>query len=237
MSLSLNLVVILSAALILGPAPLYAEDITTLKGAVYKNATISRAEPDGIVIVHSAGIVKIPFTELSDEYKKRFNYNEAAAAQFSQADAKNQAALAAKAREDAERAVQKQREQLASAEHARTEREIRKNAAEMVSNAQIFARIKPYSFGNNQTTASIQEYVQVKNGYRNEGLNQVPTFKWTPVGDKFTGVIDERMSDAYEAGDAAVVTLYKIGHTNDSGRKPLFTTIQDKALHYYSEGN
>src|SRR5438477_11947289 len=84
-----TLIGILTTAM-LATAWLHAEDITTLTGAVYKNATISRAEPDGIVVVHSAGIVKIPFTELSDDYKKRFNYNEAAATQFSQADAKNQ---------------------------------------------------------------------------------------------------------------------------------------------------
>src|SRR5207248_2850943 len=80
----------------------------------------------------------------------------------------------------------------------------------------------------------IQQYVQVQNGYRNEGLNQVPTFKWIPIGEEFIGVIDERMPDAYEAGGAAVVTLYKIGHTNDSSRRPLFTTSQEKAVHYYS---
>jgi len=55
---------------VLASTSLDAEDITTLKGAIYKNATISRAEPDGIVVVHSAGIVKIPFAELSEDYKK-----------------------------------------------------------------------------------------------------------------------------------------------------------------------
>ena len=119
-------------------------------------------------------------------------------------------------------------------ERAAAERKIAKNADDMLSKAQVFARIKPSSFGNNRTTARIQQYTQVQNGYRNEGLNRVPTFKWTPVGNAFIAVIDEQMSDAYEAGDAAVVTLYKIGHTNDSRRDPLFTTSKDKAVRYYS---
>jgi len=86
--------------------------------------------------------------------KKRFNYNEAAAAKFYQTDAKNQAALAAKAREEAERAAQSQREQLASAERASAERKIAKDANAAVSKAQVFARIKPSSFANDRTTAA-----------------------------------------------------------------------------------
>src|SRR6266571_1550058 len=51
---------------------------------VYKNATISRAEPDGLVIVFPGGIVKIPFTELSPELREKYHYEAPAAAAASQ---------------------------------------------------------------------------------------------------------------------------------------------------------
>ena len=53
---------------------LRADDIKTTTGQEYKDATISRAEPDGLVIMYSAGIVKIPFTELSPEIQKKYGF-------------------------------------------------------------------------------------------------------------------------------------------------------------------
>ena len=37
-----------------------ADDFKTITGKEYKNAKVSRVEPDGIVITFSSGIVKIP---------------------------------------------------------------------------------------------------------------------------------------------------------------------------------
>jgi hypothetical protein len=70
-----------------------AEDIETLKHEVYKNATITRTEPDGLVITYSAGIVKIPFAELSEDYKRRFGYNAEAAESFTKATEQEQDAI------------------------------------------------------------------------------------------------------------------------------------------------
>src|SRR5947207_12618029 len=42
-----------------------ADDFKTVDGKEYKNATVSRVEPDGIVITFSGGIVKLPFVELA----------------------------------------------------------------------------------------------------------------------------------------------------------------------------
>ena len=44
---------------------LRADDFKTTNGKEYKNAKLSRVEPDGIVITFSGGIVKIPFLEMS----------------------------------------------------------------------------------------------------------------------------------------------------------------------------
>ena len=61
-----------------------AEDFKTTNGKEYKNATVSRVEPDGLVIKFSGGIVKIPFTEFSQDVQKKYSYNREAAADFQQ---------------------------------------------------------------------------------------------------------------------------------------------------------
>jgi hypothetical protein len=59
-----------------------ADDFKTIEGKEYKNAKLSRVEPDGIVITFSGGIVKIPFAEMSPDIQKKYGYDSAAAADF-----------------------------------------------------------------------------------------------------------------------------------------------------------
>jgi hypothetical protein len=59
-----------------------ADDFKTTDGKEYKNVTVSRVEPDGIVISFSGGIVKIPFIELSEELQRKYNYDPETAKQF-----------------------------------------------------------------------------------------------------------------------------------------------------------
>ena len=59
-----------------------------------------RSEPDGIVVTHSAGIVKIPFTELPEEYAKRFQYDAKKAKEFAEQDARRQEALYSQAQQE-----------------------------------------------------------------------------------------------------------------------------------------
>jgi len=54
-----------------------AEDFKTTNGKVYKDATITRVEGDGIVIRTKTGISKVYFTELSKEVQERFHYGQA----------------------------------------------------------------------------------------------------------------------------------------------------------------
>jgi hypothetical protein len=70
-------VVILAA---LSASPILAEDFKTIDGREYKNAAISRVEPDGIVLKTKSGVAKIYFTELPKEVQERFHYNPAQAA-------------------------------------------------------------------------------------------------------------------------------------------------------------
>ena len=51
-----------------------AEDFKTVSGKVYKDATVSRIEPDGLVLRTAAGISKVYFTELPQEVQERFHW-------------------------------------------------------------------------------------------------------------------------------------------------------------------
>jgi len=59
-----------------------ADDFETIDGKEYKNAQISRVEPDGIVARTKSGISKIYFTELPKEVQERYHYDPQQAAQF-----------------------------------------------------------------------------------------------------------------------------------------------------------
>ena len=51
-----------------------SEDFKTTNGRVYKDATVSRIEGDGIVLRTEAGISKVYFTELPQEVQERFHW-------------------------------------------------------------------------------------------------------------------------------------------------------------------
>jgi len=51
-----------------------AEDFKTVSGKVYKDATVSRVEADGIELKTKTGISKVYFTELPQEVQERFHW-------------------------------------------------------------------------------------------------------------------------------------------------------------------
>src|SRR5437764_14370604 len=65
---TLAMLAVLSASLAL------AEDFKTIKGKVYKDATISRVDADGIVLRTKTGISKVYFIELPKDVQERFHY-------------------------------------------------------------------------------------------------------------------------------------------------------------------
>ena len=75
-----------------------ADDFKTINGKEYKNATVSRVEPDGILLKSSSGISKVYFTELPKKVQERFHYDREKAAAYSAgqnaATQKNNAQLA-----------------------------------------------------------------------------------------------------------------------------------------------
>jgi chromosome segregation ATPase len=52
-----------------------SEDFKTVNGKEYKDATVSRIEPDGIVVKTKSGITKVYFAELPKEVQERFHYD------------------------------------------------------------------------------------------------------------------------------------------------------------------
>ena len=60
-----------------------ADDFKTTDGKEYKNVTVSRVEPDGIVLTSTSGISKVYFTELPKDVQERFHYDPAKSAAYS----------------------------------------------------------------------------------------------------------------------------------------------------------
>jgi sRNA-binding protein len=76
----------LSASLALG------EDFKMIDGKEYRDATVTRVEPDGIVVKTKSGISKLYFVELPKEVQQRFNYDPQQARTYSTEQAANYAA-------------------------------------------------------------------------------------------------------------------------------------------------
>ena len=70
-----------------------ADDFKAIDGKEYKNVTVSRVEPDCIVLMSSSGISRVYFTELPKEVQERFHYEAAKAAAYSAEQAVSQAAF------------------------------------------------------------------------------------------------------------------------------------------------
>jgi thiol-disulfide isomerase/thioredoxin len=60
-----------------------ADDFKAIDGKEYKNVTVSRVEPDGIVLRSKSGISKVYFVELPKEVQERFHYDAANAVAYS----------------------------------------------------------------------------------------------------------------------------------------------------------
>jgi hypothetical protein len=53
----------------------FAEDFKTVNGKEYKDATVTRVDPDGVVVKAKSGITKVYFIELPKEVQERFHYD------------------------------------------------------------------------------------------------------------------------------------------------------------------
>jgi len=67
----------------------FAEDFKTVNGKEYKDATVTRVDPDGVVVKTKSGITKVYFIELPKEIQERFHYDSEKAASYSAEQAAN----------------------------------------------------------------------------------------------------------------------------------------------------
>jgi hypothetical protein len=101
----------------------FSDDFKTVAGREYKNATVSRVEPDGIVLTNNAGISKVYFTELPKEVQERFGYDPQRAADYS---AQQSAGLDQVRKEQAEASL-RETEATQKANQYRAEQQTRQN--------------------------------------------------------------------------------------------------------------
>lgn len=90
-----------------------ADDFKTLNGKEYKDAIVSRIEPDGIVVKTRSGMSKVYFVELPKELQERFHYDSQKASAYSAEQAANYSAYQ---HEQAE--AQRQREETEAKNNA-----------------------------------------------------------------------------------------------------------------------
>jgi hypothetical protein len=83
-------------------SPVFSEDFKTVNGKEYRNAAISRVEPDGIVLKTKSGISKVHFVELPKEVQERFHYDPQKASAYSAEQSANYTAYQ-KQQEEAQR--------------------------------------------------------------------------------------------------------------------------------------
>jgi len=89
MNLQKTLIAVLAA---LSASFALADDFKTINGKEYKDITVTRVEPDGIVLKGKSGITKVYFTELPKSVQERFHYDSEKAASYSAEQAANYAA-------------------------------------------------------------------------------------------------------------------------------------------------
>jgi hypothetical protein len=66
-----------------------SEDFKTVNGKEYKDATVTRVDPDGVVVKTKSGITKVYFIELPKEVQEQFHYDSGKAASYSAEQAAN----------------------------------------------------------------------------------------------------------------------------------------------------
>ena len=91
----------------------FSEDYKTINGKEFKDATVTRVEPDGIVVKTKSGMSKVYFAELPKEVQERFHYDPQKASTYSAEQAANYAAY-----QNQQAEAQRQREEAAAKNNA-----------------------------------------------------------------------------------------------------------------------
>jgi hypothetical protein len=100
-----------------------ADNFKTIAGKEYKDVTVSRVEPDGIVVTSKSGVSKVYFTELPKDVQERFGYDPQKGADYSG----HQNAAFDQARKQQEEALRREAEATQKANQTRAEQQNRLN--------------------------------------------------------------------------------------------------------------
>lgn len=84
----------IAVVLLAGLPAIFAEDITTISGKVYRDVKVSRVMPDGLELTSTSGIVKVRATDLAAEYWRKYGFRADQVVAFEQEKAKTQDAAA-----------------------------------------------------------------------------------------------------------------------------------------------
>ncbi len=106
----------------------YSEDFKTLAGKEYKDATVTRVEPDGVVLTTNAGVSKVYFTELPSDVQDRYGYDAQRAGDYSA----QQSAGFEQIRKQQEEASRQKAESSQIINQQRAEQGNRQNAVQML---------------------------------------------------------------------------------------------------------
>ena len=107
-----------------------SDDFKTVNGKEFKDATITRVEPDGIVVKTKSGMSKVYFAELPKEVQERFHYDPQKASTYSAEQAANFAAY-----QNQQAEAQRQRQEAAAKNNAiLTQQQAAKNRTQTLQN-------------------------------------------------------------------------------------------------------
>ena len=104
---------VLTFLILLFTAAALSDDFKTLNGKEFKDATIIRVEPDGIVVKTKSGMSKVYFAELPKEVQERFHYDPQKASTYSAEQVANYAAY-----QNQQAEVRRQQEEAAAKNNA-----------------------------------------------------------------------------------------------------------------------
>ena len=121
-------ITLLTFSILLFVSVALADDFKTLAGKEYKDVTVSRVEPDGIVLTSKAGISKVYFTELPKEVQVRFGYDPQKAGDYSA----QQSAGFEQVQKQQEETSRQKAEASQKADRSRAEQANRQNAIQML---------------------------------------------------------------------------------------------------------
>jgi hypothetical protein len=221
-----------------------AENIRTIDGKEYKNITVSRAEPDGIVIKVSYGIIKIPFEELSTELQRKYNYNPDLAQKYRESHRPQTQTASPPIPETEPPRPTFSPAQKRTAEQARYDQEMAKREADARDRSSqqwladrtrnVFATVS--RFEKDGAWASIT-YLQRENvGHHNEGLNIVQDYEWKPQqfgahpGRQF--FIEGEFDSNLLSGATVRLVVYDVGAIKQVGSARYTKLFTDPAKAY-----